>query len=58
MTPGAPELITIFGLFIIVLVFIRTAKKAKTRCPYCAELIRVEALVCKHCGHEIKHQSS
>lgn len=23
------------------------------KCPYCAEMVRVEAKVCKHCGREI-----
>ncbi|MFB0875482.1 MULTISPECIES: zinc ribbon domain-containing protein [unclassified Sphingobium] len=22
------------------------------KCPRCAELVKVDALVCKHCGHE------
>jgi rRNA maturation endonuclease Nob1 len=26
----------------------------KVECPYCAEIIKSQAKVCKHCGKEIK----
>jgi hypothetical protein len=26
-------------------------------CPYCAELIKARALICKHCGKELKEQA-
>lgn len=29
------------------------AKGDQKKCPYCAELVKYEALVCKHCGAEI-----
>jgi len=25
----------------------------RRKCPYCAELVRNEARICKHCGNEI-----
>jgi hypothetical protein len=27
------------------------------RCPFCAELVRSEAIVCKHCGRDIQPKS-
>ena len=28
------------------------------KCPYCAEEIKAEAVVCKHCGRELAHIDS
>ncbi len=29
-------------------------EKASKECPFCAELIKKEAKVCKHCGKDIE----
>ena len=29
-------------------------KEAQTKCFYCAEMIKKEARVCKHCGRDVK----
>ncbi len=34
----------------------RSVASGQTRyCPYCAELVRQDAKVCKHCGRDISH---
>ena len=50
----------LFGIFALAAVLILPALPASemapdnTRnCPYCAELVKKEAVICKHCGKEI-----
>ena len=31
----------------------KIASGESKKCPYCAELIKKEAIVCKHCGKEV-----
>jgi hypothetical protein len=28
-------------------------RQGERKCPFCAEIVRLEAKVCKHCGHDI-----
>ena len=28
--------------------------KAERKCPFCAEMIKAEAIVCKHCGRDVE----
>jgi len=28
------------------------------KCPYCAELVKIEAIVCKHCGRDLPKQEA
>ncbi len=41
----------LFSPVIAAIVLLLSGRKART-CPKCAEKIRMQALVCKHCGNE------
>jgi hypothetical protein len=30
-------------------------REGMKKCPFCAELVKLEAKVCKHCGRELYH---
>ncbi|MDO9289499.1 MAG: zinc ribbon domain-containing protein [Thermodesulfovibrionales bacterium] len=41
-------------LIAVIIVLPPLASKGYTkRCPYCAEIIKKDAIVCKHCGREL-----
>lgn len=54
----SPLIAFIIGLFLRKDIRALEEKKIKKgeakRCPYCYELIRPEAKVCKHCGKELR----
>jgi hypothetical protein len=68
MRLGVPELLILMvlcgGLVVVVVMvaILLTRRKpapAPTRkCPYCAETIRAEAVVCRFCGRELEDRSA
>lgn len=44
----------LFGFFLgpFGVIFALLAKGNRVKCPHCAELVRREAAVCKHCSRE------
>ena len=48
-------MVIIFGIKIYsAITYNNSLKKVAKKCPFCAERIKVEAKVCKHCGKDIE----
>lgn len=60
---GVPELIILLfiaaPIALVVFLVKQATKGADTvQCPYCAEVIRAEAVKCKHCGSDLATEAS
>jgi predicted amidophosphoribosyltransferase len=58
---GIIELAILLSLFcvgpllsaLVVFLFVRAQRRNTKLCPYCAERIKKDAVVCRHCGREL-----
>ena len=50
----------VYGLFLLPITFVHSLilDRDDRKCPHCAELVKLEATVCKHCGSELEAQTS
>ena len=49
----------VYGLFLLPITFVHSLilDRDDRKCSHCAELVKLEATVCKHCGNELEAQT-
>lgn len=47
-----------FGLLFALLAGKEGPAEGERKCPFCAEFIKREAIVCKHCGRDVPNENS
>ena len=49
----------VYCLFLLPITFVHSLilDRDDRKCPHCAELVKLEATVCKHCGSELEAQT-
>jgi uncharacterized membrane protein YtjA (UPF0391 family) len=40
-------------IFVVLILPPQESKGITKKCPYCAELIKEDAIICKHCGNNV-----
>ena len=53
--PMVPWFLTTLVFSVFALLAVLIAPGAGKKCPKCAETVKRDATVCKHCGHEFVH---
>ena len=50
----------VYGLFLLPITLIHSLLLSSNdkKCPQCAELVKLDAKICKHCGNKFEEQSS
>ena len=50
----------VYGLFLLPITFVHSLilDRDDRKCPHCAELVKLEATVCKHCGNKLDSKST
>ena len=48
----------LMGPLSFLMLFAKGGVAQRKKCPMCSEVVQIEALVCKHCGHNFQKQNT